>query len=253
MVKAIMYEKELQNLGLSEKEAKVYTTSLELGPDTAQNLAKQSGINRATTYVQIESLKEKGLMSEFEKGKKTFYVAESPNRLKNLLGTIEKELELKKSEVTSILPGLISMFEGMGERPKVRFFEGLEGARAMHQDLLTTKDKVTQGFLYLDDLFSSFPDYQKDFTQYRIKKKITSHIIYTQKGGPRTDAVSKKELRTAKFIDHKKFPISATIIIYDDKVAISTYKAAPTGVIIENKHIAETVKAIFYWMWGQLK
>lgn len=73
-----MYEKELQNLGLSEKEAKVYTTSLELGPDTVQNIAKESGINRATTYVQIGTLKEKGLISEFEKGKKTYFVAESP-------------------------------------------------------------------------------------------------------------------------------------------------------------------------------
>lgn len=248
-----MYEQELQNLGLSEKEAKVYTTALELGPDTVQNIAKSSGINRATTYVQISSLKQKGLMSEFEKGKKTFYVAESPNRLKNLLSHIEKELELKKSEANSVIPALVSVFEGMGERPRVRFFEGLEGARAMHQDLLTTKNKITQGFLYLDDLFNSFPEYQKEFTDYRIKKKITSHIIYTQKSGPRKDAVDKKQLRIAKFIEQKKFPISAIITLYDDKVAISTYKASPMGVIIQNKHINETVKAIFYWMWENIK
>ncbi len=248
-----MYEKELQNLGLSEKEAKVYTTALELGADTVQNIAKQSGINRATTYVQIDLLKAKGLMSEFDKGKKTYYVAESPNRLKNLLISIEKDLELKKSEASSIIPGLLSLFEGMGERPKVRFFEGMEGARAMHQDLLTTKNKTTQGFLYLDDLFNSFPQYQEEFTKYRIKKKITSHIIYTQKDGPRPNAVSKKEYRIAKFLEYKKFPINASITIYDDKVAIITYKANPVGVIIENKNISETIKAIFYWMWENTK
>jgi sugar-specific transcriptional regulator TrmB len=248
-----MYEKELQNLGLSEKEAKVYTTALELGPDTVQNIAKQSGINRATTYVQIGTLKEKGLMSEFEKGKKTYFVAESPNRLKNLLSVIEKELTLKKAEANSVIPSLLSMFEGMGERPKVRFFEGIEGARAMHQDLLTTKNKVTQGFLYLDDLFNSFPEYQKEFTEYRISKKITSHIIYTQKSGPRADEVDKSQYRVAKYLDYKKFPINAVITIYDDKVAISTYKGNPTGVIIENKDMAQTIKAIFYWMWETIK
>lgn len=247
-----MYEKELQNLGLTEKEAKVYTTALELGPDTVQNIAKQSGINRATTYVQIDLLKEKGLMSEFEKGKKTYYVAESPNRLKNLLSSIEKELELKKNEAGAVIPQLLSLFEGMGERPKVRFFEGIEGVRAMHQDLLTTKNKTTQGFLYLDDLFNSFPEYQNEFTKYRIKKKITSHIIYTQKGGPRPDAVNKKDYRIAKFIDNKKFPINASITLYDNKVSILTSKPSPTGVIIENKPIAETFQAIFYWMWSKL-
>jgi HTH-type transcriptional regulator, sugar sensing transcriptional regulator len=248
-----MYEKELQNLGLSEKEAKVYTTALELGPDTVQNIAKQSGINRATTYVQIGSLKDKGLMSEFEKGKKTYFVAESPDRLKNLLSSIEKELAVKKTEAASIIPGLLSLFEGMGERPKVRFFEGLEGSRAMHQDLLTTKNKVTQGFLCLDDLFSFFPEYQHEFTDYRIKKKISSHVIYTQKGGPREDAVDKNQLRIAKYLPPDKFPINGSITLYDDKVAITTYKGKPIGVIIEDKTIADTVKAIFYWMWENIK
>ncbi len=72
-----MYEKELQNLGLTEKEARTYLASLELGPETAQNIAKKTGINRATTYVQIESLKKRGLMSEFEKGALDILVATS--------------------------------------------------------------------------------------------------------------------------------------------------------------------------------
>ena len=55
-----MYEKELQDLGLSEKEAKVYLTALEMGAETAQNIAKKANVNRATTYVQIDSLKAKG-------------------------------------------------------------------------------------------------------------------------------------------------------------------------------------------------
>ena len=96
-----MYEKELQHLGLSEKEARVYIASLELGADTAQHIAQKATINRATTYVQIEALKKKGLMSEFEKGKKTLYVVESPDRLQSLLRVFEKELDLKKAKETN--------------------------------------------------------------------------------------------------------------------------------------------------------
>jgi|SRR3989344_829968 len=66
----MLYEKELQALGLSEKEAKVYLAALVLGPDTVQNIAKKAGINRPTAYLQIESLKEKGIISEVEKDKK---------------------------------------------------------------------------------------------------------------------------------------------------------------------------------------
>ena len=99
-----MFEKELQNLGLSEKEAKIYLASLELGPETVQNIAKKAGINRPTTYLQIESLKEKGLISEFQRGKKTFYAPESPNRLLSMLGTFEKELDFKTSAMCFVFP-----------------------------------------------------------------------------------------------------------------------------------------------------
>lgn len=41
-------ENKLKELGLADKEARVYLASLELGSDTVQNIAKKSGVNRAT-------------------------------------------------------------------------------------------------------------------------------------------------------------------------------------------------------------
>jgi sugar-specific transcriptional regulator TrmB len=247
-----MYEKELQNLGLSDKESKVYLASLELGADTAQNLAKKAGINRATTYVQIDSLKKKGLMSEFEKGKKAYYVAESPKRLSNLLGILEKELELKRSEIKGVLPALEGMFAGMGERPKVRFFEGHEGARAMTEDFLLTKDKNIVAFLNLDLLFQAFPKYDQDFTKPRVTSKVMSTVIYTREAGPVPEDTSTKQYRKAKYVSPKKLTLSSNITIYDDKVAILDLKNKVIGVIIENKDIADTLKSIFMGFWNLL-
>ncbi|QQS23281.1 hypothetical protein IPM19_01810 [bacterium] len=245
-----MYEKELQNLGLSEKEAKVYATSLELGADTAQNIAKQSGINRATTYVQINELIEKGLMSEFEKGKKTYYIAESPNRLKNLLGVIEKELELKKSQANAVIPNLLSMFDGMGERPKVRFFEGLEGARAMRDDFLKSKDKMIYSIIDYDKLFKYFPDQQENYTDHRAKKKVRTRVFYVSQK-PVKDANSKQYLREAKHIPADKINIGASFTITDNKISVSTYSHKPIGIIIESEQIANTCRSMFEFFWAQ--
>ncbi len=244
-----MYEKELQNLGLSEKEAKVYTTSLELGPDTVQNIAKQSGINRATTYVQIGTLKAKGLMSEFEKGKKTYFVAESPNQLKNLLTVIEKELAMKKAEADSILPNLVSLFDGMGDRPKVRFFEGIEGAIAIREEFLKVKSKVIYGIIDHDKLFTLFPSQHGDYTEHRVQKKIKTKTFYVAKK-PVPDATSSKYLREAKYISADKLNLGASITIYDNKVSISTYSANPISVLIESDVIANTAKSIFELVWA---
>lgn len=245
-----MYEKELQNLGLSEKESKVYTTALELGPDTVQNIAKQSGINRATAYVQISSLKEKGLMSEFDKGKKTYFVAESPNRLNNLLAVVEKELSLKKSEANSVIPQLLSLFDGMGDRPKVRFFEGLEGAKAEREEFLKTKTKMIYGVIDYDKLFQFYPEQQSEYTNIRAKKKIKTKVFYASKSVVK-DANSKQFLREAKHIPSNKVDIQASITLYDNKIAISTYSSNPTSVVIESDSIAKTCRSLFEYFWAK--
>ena len=247
-----MYEQELKNLGLTEKEAKVYLASLELGPETVQNIAKKAAINRPTAYLQIELLKEKGLMSEFQKGKKTFFVAESPSRLLSLLGSLEKNLEIKKTEAQRIVPMLNEIFAGAGERPKVRFFEGSDGARAMQEDFLAVKSKRIESFTNLNKLFEIFPKHEEDYTKRRVLKGVETLVIYTHKDGPIGNATDPAKLRQAKFASPDKLPMTADISIFDDKVALITYKAKPVGVFIEDKDVADAIRAIFYMIWNSL-
>ncbi len=247
-----MYEKELQNLGLSEKESKVYLAALELGPETVQNIARKADINRPTAYLQIELLKQKGLVSEFEKGKKTYYSAESPERVLSLLNNFQQELEFKKSEVMRILPALNDLFAGAGEKPKVRFFEGIEGVKAMQNDFLAVKDKKIESFTNLDKLFELFPQHEDEYTKQRINKGIKAFVIYTRKEGPVEDATSEKNLREAKYLDQNKIPMSADVTIFDNKVALITYKAKPVSVIIEDADIAAAIRAIFYSVWNSI-
>jgi amidophosphoribosyltransferase len=56
--------KNLKNLGLSDNEAKVYLSMLELGPSSVLEISAKAGVNRPTTYVQIETLKKMGLVSQ---------------------------------------------------------------------------------------------------------------------------------------------------------------------------------------------
>ena len=71
---------ELSHVGLSDKEAAVYLAAMELGPAVVQDIAKKAEVNRATTYVMIESLASRGMMSTFVKGKKRYFAAEPPER-----------------------------------------------------------------------------------------------------------------------------------------------------------------------------
>jgi len=247
-----MYERELQNLGLSEKEAKVYLTALELGADTAQNIAKKAGVNRATTYVQIDSLKQKGLITEFEKGKKTFYVAESPQRLESLFKTFEAELEIRKGELDQALPALLEMFAGMGERPKVRYFEGREGLNHMKADFSKIKTREMYSIINRDKIREFTPHMKEDYIDFRVANKIPIKVIYTKQGGPDPTDKDAEQYRESKFIDYDKFPLNADITIYDEKVVMASYGTKIIGIIIESQQIANALKAIFMNLWERL-
>ena len=94
----------LAEYGLSDKESLVYLAMLELGPASVQDIAKKAGVNRATTYVMIEALKRRGLMATFEKGKKTMFVAESPDVLKKLTDQEKKAIQEKENRLQEALP-----------------------------------------------------------------------------------------------------------------------------------------------------
>lgn len=247
------FERELQSLDLSEKETKTYLASLELGPNTVQNIAGKAGINRPTAYLQIESLKAKGLMSEFQKGKRTFFTAEAPGRLLSLLNNFQRELDSKKEEISRMLPLLNNLFAGAGERPMVRFLEGTEGAMTLQANFLSVKNKTIFSFTNLDKLFEIFPKHELEYSQKRIAKGIKSRVIYTRQGGPLAGANDPRKLRETKYLPPEKLPIKADITVYDNKVALATYKTKPISVVIESQEIADTLRALFGLIWNGVR
>ncbi len=244
-----MYEKELLELGLADKEAHVYTAALELGPETAQNIAKKAGVNRPTAYVQIESLTKKGLMSQVIKGKKTLYLAESPERLASYLNRVQQDIDLKKTELQRIMPNLLDVFQSAGERPVVRFFEGIEAAKALRDEYLKVKNKKIENFINLDKMSDVFPDVPSDYTNQRVAQGIHGFNIYTSKSGPAEWVNDASKLRQGKYMPPNQFPLDADITIFDDNVEILTYRTKPVGVVIRNAEIANAFRAIFYSLW----
>ncbi|MCX6745637.1 MAG: hypothetical protein NTX00_01300 [Candidatus Parcubacteria bacterium] len=132
---------ELKKLGLSDKESKLYLTSLQRGPETAPTLAKLSDIVRPTAYVIIDALVKKGLMSSTAKGKKTYYAAEAPEHLLSLVRLQKREIEETERELTKLIPQLEALANIKGAKPKVRVFEGKEGLNSIREILFKIKTK----------------------------------------------------------------------------------------------------------------
>src|SRR6266851_2346010 len=113
----------IEELGLSNKEARVYLACLSIGPSSVQRIADESGIKRVTTYVILESLVGLGLVSQSVKGKKTYFIAEDPINLERLISRREQELKEQKQNFNQILPELKTLKTQPKDAPSVKFYD----------------------------------------------------------------------------------------------------------------------------------
>lgn len=243
-----MLQKDLQGIGLSNKEAKAYLATLELGETTISRIARKSGINRTTTYLAISELKEKGLISTIKKGGKSFFYAESPKKLE------EKEKE-KLVNLGEMMPELMSLANLIDKKPKIRYFEGLDGVREIYRDTLLYPSKEV--LAWVPASYSGYdPNFFKYFEQYitkRLEKRILVRAIVRDSEMVRKYTNDdQKQLRVSKFSKSENFNLKIEIDIYgNDKVGILSFKDE-MGVIIESKDIHDSLKSIFEMQWESL-
>ncbi|MEY2665787.1 MAG: hypothetical protein RLZZ480_892 [Candidatus Parcubacteria bacterium] len=238
----------LEAFGLTEKEAAVYAAALELGAATADQLANQSGIKRSTTYLQIEQLQEKGLMSTFEQGKKTLFTPESPENLERLLERQKKDIELKQDFLKKELPQLAQLFEGAGERPVVRFFPGKDGVLSVREEVLKAGKKKMSVIFSPGMLVSLFgEDYVNEYSKRRTELKIHSRAIYSQGEIINNDVLD--GLTERRVLQKDSLPFTIDIYLFDDKVGILSLKGNIFGLVIHSSQISESMQSVFEILW----
>lgn len=234
----------LEDFGLHGKKAIVYQAVLELGKSTAQEIAKKSGVQRTTTYDVLDHLVREGLISTTFKGRTSLYVAEPPAKL--LYNLQEKEKKLAR-----FLPELELLFNVHSVKPRVRFYEGVEGIKTVYEDTLTVKDKQLRGLLSMQDLFEiPGKEYMEKYVERRIATGIKLKVIR-----PETKEVeeiwptSAAELRELRFAS-RGTEFGMTMYVYDGKVSLIATKKENFGMIIESADFFQIQKQFFDVMWG---
>lgn len=243
-----MFEKYLQEIGLSDKEAGVYLALLAVDNDSVVDLAKKTKINRTTIYPVLESLAKKGLISEVKVDKKVRFQAEPPERLTTFVERQKILFEEKSERLKDIIPQLKSVQRDSGELPVIKVYEGREGIISSLEDYFNfAKDKDISYVLYSKDLVEqtlTSKEKEKFFKLRRNVKHIKSKAIYTFEGGELPDDEMSDRLK----IDHKKYPISCDIGVIGDRVKITTLKNKFSTILIKNKDIADTFKSLINYI-----
>jgi sugar-specific transcriptional regulator TrmB len=239
-----MLEKYLQDIGLNEKEATIYTSLLQVDHVSVLDLSKKTKVNRSTVYVVLESLAKKGLVSEIQIDKKVHYQAEPPERLETFVERQKVLLDEQSKRLKDIIPQLKTVQRETGEKPVVKYFEGREGIISANEELFS--GEATEAVTYLiyskdlvDQIFP--PQERQKYRNVRLNKNLKSKVIYSYKKGEITADGTGERIK----IDGEKYPLTCDISIYGDKVRISILGKKLSGIFIQSQDFANTMKSLF--------
>jgi sugar-specific transcriptional regulator TrmB len=239
----MMLERQLERLGFSEGEARVYLAALELGETSVARIAQRAKVERTTTYLFLEALKRRGLIVLSKQGKKTVYAAESPKKLK-------AEVEEKSTFIDALLPELLSITNAIDVKPKVRFFESREEIYDIYRETLQFPDQPVR--MWMSDPWFDDAAFWTDFYMpMRFKKKILIQAIIPK--NERTVAFAKEDsqqLRQTRMTQGDDF--KADIMLYGGRNIATVSFSEMSALVIESKQLYDTLLFIFNAHWELL-
>lgn len=243
-----LMEQDIANIGLSDKEAKIYVTALELGESSITDIARKSGQKRSTTHLAIEHLIMLGLLAETVKGKRRVISPIHPKRLVEIANLRARQVEEK-------LGSLVALYNTPKEKPKIQVFEGNEGVKNVYRDIyasLNNKEELL-GFTRIDalrDFSESVNGWMKMLRSVRDPhiRELNWDNSEGQKWNEETKILRGKNHHIRMFPTDFEFGFNDNLI-FGNKLAIFSLKKNIFVTVIESEEIIKTYKTLFEWAW----
>ena len=244
---------DLENLGLTKNESKIYIALLELRSAPAVELINKTGFHRNIIYDNLKRLIEKGLVSSIQKDKKTFFEVAYGDALVGMLETQQKEIEKKKEFAQKLIPEIERFKQLSKVKEEATIFKGFKGVTGVIDSALkeggefiafgaSTKEGITKFYKFF------FPRWHKE----RIKKRVKMRILYSEEDRTRGEEVGKMKYTRVKFLA-KEFTNPMSAAVYGNNTIIITWGEEPFAFLIRSKEVSTGIKAYFESLWSIAK
>lgn len=242
----------LKHLGFNNSEIKVYFCLLENGSSSILEIAQKTNIPRATIYTIIKSLVKKGLVNMSVVGKKNRFITASPEKLLEIAEDKKYNINKTIDEINQNWEQLQSIFSIKSGKPKIRYYEGVEGIKSIYEDSLKSEE------IYVFCLTQNGPrlmgDYLKKYFIRVIRKMIkTKEIVSDSK----EDKEYQKEFSTSRneiICLSQQYMSNTDYLLYQNKVVFISYKNNyQIGVMIQDEELARFERMRFEILWKTIK
>jgi sugar-specific transcriptional regulator TrmB len=247
----------LREIGLNDKEIKVYLTLLRSNKLRPSSLSRLTKINRATVYSVAKGLIAKGIVSEDLGGSTAYLTALPPESLKEIINRPKRELAQKEKIINAAIRqlNLVSPEENFSI-PKIRFVQ----EDKIEDFLYTSGVKWVKELISHDGVWWSFQDHSfveqyEDFVEWISKTKEYKNPKVISKlmtnSAPIEEKVMEKiprSKRQLKFIPGLNF--TSSIWISGDYLVMISTRSHPFYLVeIYDAALSSNLREIFKKVW----
>jgi len=252
MNKVIEY---LEQVGLSEIEAKLYLTLLQDGATSVRNLARATGIQRTSTYDYLNQLVDKGLVYRVVKGTKKQVSANPPEEC--LLPLVEERAQTAKT-LQNTFSEVLHLFPQRSEtgEAEIKYYKGKLGVKRIYEEAL--KAKELRSYVNIASMVDTLPENSilfaealKNNKDIKIFEIIENSLLSQEQTQFQTNNADHKRY-FYKFLPKEVKLSAADTLIYDGKVAIINVRGQITGVVLHNTDYYKNCKELFDFNWNVL-
>lgn len=248
----------LEDIGFNHHESSIYLQLLQTGEQPASVLARQAKFPRSTVRNVLDKLCERGVVRKIYKRNTQYYRCEDPSSLvRHLQGRIvEDKQSIERVEET--LPQLKALHRKDSVVPKVRYFEGQKGVVEAFNHSLFVEDIeeilffTSYSFIRNRFILKNDDDF---YIPLRIKKGIRMRVLVGKRPDldPRKKYNDPLELRERRYIPEGhalpgNFHVYGNFVVY-----FSADDTEQMAVLVESAMMAQTMRALFEFLWEKCK
>lgn len=237
----------LKRAGLDEKETEVYLALLSMKAGRVSVIARAAKQSRSHTYLVLQSLESKGLVSHVEQGKVLQFVAEPPHRLVHYAKNREQEWKETQTLLEGALPLLKTITPEYVGTPRVTTLHGLDGMKQVYRDVLLQNGFCA--FFNAEMMLNTFGSNVVPMLFGKQERLRGRELFVDNAGAKRYIAEIPQHEEYEIRLLPKNMQFMSEMVIFEETIALFAYDDELTIVKIENKNFADTFRMIFESLW----
>jgi|SRR3989338_253060 len=241
-------KKALVSYGMSERKSRIFLALVRHLEASVTDLVKDTGIARATVYLDLQALEREGFVSKSKKNGVAYFTAESLNKLLT-------KLREKEEIISQALPFMKNLSASATQGASMRLVKGRDGIKSVWEDILEAYKEGLRdiyAFSNLDALNELLPRYFPDWLKKEAAEPVNVNLILPHNQKTLAD-LPQSPRRKIKYIP-EDYSFPGEMSIYGNKVIFFYVdKKNPHAFIIESAEVAEMQKKVFLTVWNSIQ